>query len=433
MKFKKLVLTAFMATSFAIGLTGCGGANNDTTTSSGGGNVSSNAGSNGHITLGVWSGTDVEPIILDKLITEFTAQTGITVDIRVYHEYQTQLQTELIGGIAPDVFYMDAFLLPSLAPTGVLQPLDNFISQESDFDKDDFFVPALNAFVGQSGNLYGLPKDLSTLGLFYNIDLLEYAGFTPDDIPTEAEAFPEFLLELQANLPDGVVPFISAAELARQMFMLQSNGTEIADENGLAVLSQPDQLESLQLLMDGFHNGTVMRAADLGHDWAGDSFGTGSVALMVEGNWAIEHVLENFPTVRFGTSEVPTINGNRGSMMFTVSYSINSASNNLDAAWEFVNFATGREGMRIWTEGTGLLPTRQSVANDMNLHNNEILAPFIAAGDYATAWQKGDTLPIILREYNNLLPTVISGEMSLQEAMIIAENAANLDIETQLR
>jgi len=432
MKFKKFLVTAFMATSFVFGLTGCaGGDDTSSDNANDGGGGGSTAATT--ITLGVWQGSDVEPIILQELVSHFYAQTGIAVEIRTYHDYQTQLQTELIGGVAPDVFYMDAFLLPSLADTGVIQPIDNFIAQTAGFDIDDFFAPALNAFIGPSGSLYGLPKDLSTLGLFYNIELLAYAGFTPDDIPTEIEAFPAFLLELQANLPDGVTAFASAAELARHMFLLEANGTEVVDAEGFAVLSQPDQLGALQLLMDGFHDGTVRRPADLGHDWSGDSFGTQSVALMAEGNWAVEHVQVNFPGVVFGTRELPTINGNPGSMMFTVSYSINASSNNLEAAWAFVEFATGREGMGIWAGGTGLLPTRQSVADDLQLYADEVLAPFVAAADYATPWQKGDTLPIVMREYNNLLPTVISGDMTLQEAMQVAEEAANLDIRTQLR
>jgi multiple sugar transport system substrate-binding protein len=367
---------------------------------------------------------------MDMALAEFYELTGITVERRLYHEYQTQLQAELIGGIAPDVFYMEAFLFPSLVETGVMEPLDGFM--DSDFDRNDFFAPTLNAF-RHGGSIYGLPKDMSTLGLVYNIDLLEAAGFTPDDIPTNIVDFAAFVEEVHNNTPDNITAFVSSSEMARHMFLLEANGTSITDNEGFAVLTNPNQHNTLQILMDGFARGIVARPADLGHGWSGDSMGLGEVVFIIEGNWVVGHLNTNFPETNFGTMQIPTIEGANRSMLFTVAYAMNARSNNKDAAWMFIDFITGRDGMATWTYNATVLPTRASVAQDIGFATHPILAPFVAAGATATPWQKGDTLPIIMREYNNHLPTVINGSVTLAEAMENAENAANDDIGALMR
>ncbi|PHD42103.1 ABC transporter substrate-binding protein [Bacillus toyonensis] len=384
------------------------------------------------ITVGSWKGTEAEVTTWDKLLKDFEKDTGIKVKKKVYNDYATQLQTDLIGGTAPDVFYVDALITPELSKLGILEPLDDYIGDTKGFNKDDFFKPAYNAFMGEDGKQYGIPKDYSTLGLFYNEDLLSKAGFTPNDIPTEAEKLPAFLKNLQDKLPNGVTAGITSSELARHLFILQANGTSITNDKGYAVLSQIDQISALQPLVDAYKDGLIKRPADLGQDWSGDSFGAQKAAIMIEGNWAIAHLKQNFPDVKFGTKETPTINGSQGSTMFTVSYSINTDSKVKGTAWEFITYASGKTGMKTWAEGSGTLPSRKSVSNELKLNDNKLLAPFVAAGSYATPWQKGDTLSIVAREYNNFLPSALKGDISLEEAMKKAENAANKDIKTQL-
>ena len=384
------------------------------------------------VTVGIWAGSDAEIATRPEFFAAFTAQTGIYVEERIYTEFETQLRTDLIGGTAPDVFYVDSFLFPELQREGVLVRMNDFIANTPDFNQDDFYQGVLSAFMTDDGGVYGLPKDFSTLGLFYNIGLLEEAGFTPDDIPDEMADMPAFLRELQAGLPDGVVAGATTADLARHVFVLQANGTPIVDAEGFAVLADDGQLEYLQMLVDAFQEGLVQRPADLGNDWSGDSFGLENVALMIEGNWAIAHVQQNFPDVDFGARELPTMAGQQGTMVFTVCYAINAASDQQGAAWEFVNFATGTEGMAIMAGGASLIPSRATTATILDLPNNAIMAPFVAGGAYATPWQHGVTLSIILREYNNLLPAALSGDMTLQEAMEEAMRVANNDIEIHI-
>ncbi|WP_050613482.1 ABC transporter substrate-binding protein [Bacillus testis] len=385
------------------------------------------------ITVGSWKGSEAEAATYDKLLEAFTEKTGIKVKKRIYNDYATQLQTDLIGGTAPDVFYVDVSEAPALIEQGVLEPLDSYIDQTKDFNKDDFYKPAYKGFTGPDKKQYGIPKDNSTLGLFYNETLLNQAGVDPATIPTEITEWPAFLKDLQSKLPKGKQAFVSTPELARHMHVMQANGTSIVDKDGYAVLSKNDQLQYMQMYVDAYKSKLINSAKDLGQGNSGDSFGVEAAAIMLEGNWGVANLQQNFPNVKFGTIEHPTIGGKHASMMYTVSYSMNAQSEKKEAAWEFINYVTGTEGMKLWAEGAGVIPSRESVTAAMNLKDNKLMAPFIAAADYATTWQNGTTLPIIMREYNNMLPAAIKGEMSLKAAMKKAEASANKDIKTQLK
>ncbi len=89
-------------------------------------------------------------------------------------QYMDVVKTRLIGGEGPDVFYLDAFEAPAMIETGVLEPLDDYVTD--DFDINDFEKPLLDAFKGPDGKIYGFPKDYSTLALFYNKKCLKKQG-----------------------------------------------------------------------------------------------------------------------------------------------------------------------------------------------------------------------------------------------------------------
>lgn len=380
------------------------------------------------VTIGRWSGSDAEEATLPELFEAFYALTGITVEERIYAEYMLNLTTDLIGGIAPDVFYVDSSEFPGLHADGVLVNLDTFIANTPDFNPDDFYAPLMDAF-RVDGSVYGIPKDFSTLGLFYNETLLAEAGLTSEDIPTDMAEMPVFLSELAAGLPDNVTPGVIEAGLTRHLFVFEANGTPLIDEDGFAVLGQADQLEYMQLLVDAYQAGYLATPADLGDDWSGDSFGLENVAMMIEGNWAVGHLNQNFANVDWGVVALPTVNGNQGSMAFTVSWSMNAASDNQGPAWLFMNFVNGAQGQRIMAEGATLLPSRMSVAQAMDIENDPVLGVFAAAGSYATPWQLGVNLPIVYNTYGNYFPGALSGEMTLQETVERIMEVANSEIQ----
>lgn len=421
MKKMRKTLFGLSILCLGMGLAACGSKNSDSSKSN-----------EGSLTVGFWKGDSTsEDSARKKAFENFEKEYNVKVVEKVYNDYDTQLMTDLVGGTAPDVFYVDASNLPSLTEKGVLEELDTYIESEKNFDTEDFYEPIFNSFKSTDGKIYGIPKDYSTLALSYNKELLSKAGLSEKDLPTDFSELENFLAKLKEKLPD-VTPMVFSPLLARQMYIAQSDGGKIVTKDYLSNLNDPKVIEALQPLVDLYQKDLIKSASDLGFGWAGDAFGAQAAVLSDEGAWAISHYKTNFPELKYGTVELPKIQGKQGSMVFSVSYSMNKSSKNKENAWKLINFLTNTKTMTEYATEASVLPSRKSAAEAMKLSDNQILSPFVEAASYATPWQDGPYLSVITSQYENMIVPALKGEMTLKEAMNQATESANKDIETQM-
>ncbi|MGJ7034229.1 ABC transporter substrate-binding protein [Anoxybacillus eryuanensis] len=378
------------------------------------------------VTLAGWGGNPMEQKLLKQTLDEFEKKYP---NIKVKHEvisdqYMDVIKTRLIGGEGPDVFYLDAFEAPAMIETGVLEPLDDYVTD--DFDIDDFEKPLLDAFKGPDGKIYGFPKDYSTLALFYNKKMFAEAGL---DVPKTWDE----LREAAKTLTKGteVYGFGVAPELARLYYIAESKGGKVVTDNK-ASFADPKVVEALQPIVDmRLKDKSAAQPNEVGAGWGGEMFGQQKAAMVIEGNWAIPFLQETFPNTEFGTAEVPTIDGKKGTMAYTVAYVMNKDSQKKEAAWKLISFLTGKEGMKIWTSKGFALPTRKSVAAELGYDKDELRAALVAGAPYATVWQNGTNLPIIMNNFNNQFVSAFLGEQPLDEALKKAQDIANKEIEAK--
>lgn len=372
------------------------------------------------VIIGRWGGNDAETASFNAMVAEFKAKTGVEVEERVYSDYNTELQAELIGGSGPDVFYVDAYMAPFYTQQGVLMPLD-----EKTFQLDAFY-PSLKDAFKTDGQYYAVSKDYSTLALYYNKAYVDEA-----DIPKTMEELlgSDYLVNLKATLPEGMVAMTYNQDLARSLFMAEAGGASVIKDDIYSNLADPAILQNLKLEYDAAKAGKIVQPSDLGMGWNGDAFGNLKTAIMIEGNWVLGHLSTNFPDVEYGVIEIPTFAGEKGTMVFTVGYAINATSKSVEAATAFVQYATGTEGMATWTTGAGVLPSREDVATATNITDDTLKAAHIAGAVYATPWQKGTTMDTINAEFRNYVPAYIKGEKTLEEALKSAQDEANKTIE----
>ncbi len=392
--------------------------------------ASANAKTKETVTLGLWQGNEQEQNALDAVLKNIEEKHNIVVEKKMYTEYETQLKADIAGGVAPDVFYVDAFIAPELVESQVLEPIPDNIKQETKVD--DFFSNLMGAF-SDGTNLYGLPKDFSALAVFYDETLLTNAGFTKDDIPKALEEWPAFLEKLQQKLPSGVAALSVNQELARLMSLLQTSGSKVYKENGECNLDDANIIKAVQFIGNMFKNKLAKTPKELGNDWVGDSLGTEKAAIVIEGNWMIGHLKNNFPNVKYGTLEMPTYNGKPNTLTFTVAYSIFAKSKNKEAASKLVMYLTDAENMKTWCNGAGVLPSRDSVSKELKLEEDTIQKDILKGVSYSIPWQSGVTLTIINREFNNWFPKVCTGEMTAADAMKEATKTANNDISSLIQ
>lgn len=382
------------------------------------------------IRLSGWQSNPNEKQLLDKVIRSFEARNP-TIKVKyevINSEYMDVIKTRLIGDVAPDVFYLDAFEAPLLMKYDVLEPLDRYITP--DFNLADFEPSLLNAF-RYKGKLFGLPKDFSTLALFYNKSALAAAG-----IAQPPRTWNQFLVDAKKLTVDlnqdqkidrygfGVAP-----ELARQTIMIKAFGGKLINQQGYATFAAPDGVKGLQLVINQYRGDrSSAQPTDVGATWGSEMLGQGKAAMVIEGPWSIPYFKETFPKLDFATAEVPTINGKAETMAFTVAYVMNRKTKHKAAAWKLIAYLTGKEGMKTWATQGLALPSRRSVLTETGYNKNPLYAPFARGAKYATIWQGGENLPTIRMNFNNQFISALLGEQPLPTAMKKAQDTANREI-----
>ncbi|MBD2359828.1 ABC transporter substrate-binding protein [Anabaena minutissima FACHB-250] len=379
-----------------------------------------------HVTIKLsgWGGSPVEQRLLKQVLQDFAAEhPQIKVKYEVIpDQYMDVIKTRLVGEAAPDVFYLDALEAPFLMSQNVLEPLNNYITPK--FDLADFEPTLLNSFKYQN-YIYGLPKDYSTLALFYNKKAFAAAGLnTP---PTTWEELRTYSKQLTGKL--NRYGFGEMPELARQIYKIKAFGGQVIDANGYAIFASQQALQGLQLVLDQYRQDrSSAQKSDVGTNSGSEMFGQGKVAMVIEGNWSIPYLQETFPKLEFATAEVPTINNKKGTMVYTVAYVMSKQSKHKAEAWELISYLTGKAGMQKWT-GKGLaLPTRQSVAEKLGYDQDVLRSPLVAGVNYATPLQVGKHPAAIVNNFDNQFISALLGQQPLKQAMLRAQNEANQQI-----
>ncbi len=384
------------------------------------------------LTLSGWQSSPVEKQLLEQLLQDFEAthpQIKVNYEV-ITDQYSDVIKTRLIGDAAPDIFYLDTLEAPLLMHRGVLEPLDRYIPPE--FNLGDFQPAMLNAFKSE-GKLYGLPKDFSTLALYYNTEYFEQAGLKePPKTWAQLQEYSEKLTVRRSRdrriqrYGYGMVP-----ELTRQAFVIRAFGGQFVDRKGFAAFAHPKALKGLTPVIEQYQQArTAGIPSDTGASNLSEMFGQGKAAMVLDGNWAIPYLQETFPNLKFAIAPVPTINGKKGTMAFTVAYVMNKQSTHKDEAWELISYLTGKEGMKAWANGGLILPTRKSLLVQLGYVNNPLYAPFVTGTEDATLWQAGENLSLVNQNFNNQFLSALLGEQSLSEAMKKAQATANQEIQS---
>ena len=107
------------------------------------------------------------------------------IDVRItqygWNDYWQKLTAGLVAGAGPDVFTNHLTKYPEFVTRDVLLSLDSF-EATSGVDGSEFQEGLADLWVGQDGERYGMPKDFDTIALFYDLNMLEAAGMTPEDL-----------------------------------------------------------------------------------------------------------------------------------------------------------------------------------------------------------------------------------------------------------
>jgi multiple sugar transport system substrate-binding protein len=365
------------------------------------------------ITWAFW-GSPEERATHESVAAAYMAQNpNVTIDI--WHEpwgdYFTKLQTLWASNdpsVIPDVAFL--FPVPSYAATGVLENLDPFI-EASGYDVGDYWPGLLDSAMF-NGSVYGLPRDIGLEVLYYNKDIFDEVGlaypnenWTWDDLSSAAEALT--IVEASGR----VARYGLGMEGGKyQLWVGQNYGSILDDMTNptRCTLADPEAVEAITFFADMMNNNYAMRDANLSQA-GGDAavFQSGQVAMIIQNASRVSAF--NAVGMNYDVEVVPIPEGGqRSAGAGGAAWTMSSASDNKEAAWDFLSWLQSTDGGQvIYTASGEILPALASTArSDVFLGSDDPPAnrqAFIIEGENAKVGRFG-----FFPEWNELSGSIIS-------------------------
>jgi multiple sugar transport system substrate-binding protein len=356
------------------------------------------------------------------------AQDDVRIEVQhaPWGSYFDRIQTQMAGGTAPDVMFLNN--IPSYASRGVLYPLDDLIARDG-FDTSTYHPGLIDVF-SYDGQVYGFARDNDTNVLYYNKDLFDAAGV---DYPTADWNWDDIraaALELTDRDERGrAVQYGLALEKNRYPQWIYQNGGVLFDDP-LAPTSfhmdSPEAIEAIQFIADMILvDGSVPSfdaMAQLGSTT--ELFSTGRVAMVMTNAARMPTFAEaDFDWDVAGLPAGP--DGERANTLGGAGYVMSATTEHPDAAWTFLQFLAGTEGQSIFAS-TGVAVPASYADPDVANAFIEACVEGVSCEVFISETENGRLAPNFpdWREIENTivvphLDLVYTGEMSAEEALTL--------------
>lgn len=312
------------------------------------------------------------------------------------------LDTQLAANDAPDIIQFGGNW-PDY--TQYLEPLNGYLGAQLMIDTPETFdqaafVPATDA----DGNLFAISLGTNTLVLAYNKTVIEAAGVDLPEFNMTWEEFLDYGRELQANLPDGVWPFVdNSTNTANYMsFFFTQQGTPIwtLDDGGKSYATFESAQTWLQMWADMREEGLIPDP-DTTYTYSED--GPDSSAL-VAGKAAIGLVWSNqvaayqaAMTDELGMTTLPMGGDPAYAIQMSQYLGMSKDSGNKEAAALFINFfVTSPEAGAILETNRGVPSSpvvRAAIAESATPLDAQVYGLYNAIAEAGRVVPQGPNLP----------------------------------------
>ena len=340
---RSAVLTA--AAGLSVVLAGCAGAGGG-----GGGGGGGGEGDGESIDVIMVNNPQMED--LETLVGRFEEESGITVNLTVLPENDVRdsIQTDFAAQSGQyDVATISNYEVPFFSANGWIANLDEYVEADDDFDQDDILAPIADGLRGEDGSLYAQPFYGESSFLMYRKDVFEAKGLTMPENPTWDE-----VAALAAQL-DGAEPNMKGICLRGlsgwgQVFaplttVVNTFGGTWFDENFDAQVNAPEFVEATQFYVDLVTQHGEPGAANAGFTECLNSFQQGGTAMWYDATSAAGSLEADDSPVKgkIGYAPAPVKETDSSGWLYSWAWAIQESSDNKEAAWEFISWASSKE------------------------------------------------------------------------------------------
>lgn len=370
----------------------------------------------GPVTLTIW-GLWEDADAIQPAIEEYKK---IKPDVTIKYEYQssqnyrTRTQTKIAANEGPDIYMINNSWTAMFLKSGSITPAPRDVFTPQEYSqafypvvRDDFTnylvikaaVDASNVSdknkavqdqFNAQGKIYGVPRGIDGLALYYNEDILNAVGIA---VPKTWNEFRDAAFKLTVADDKNVIQTSGAAigttgnvdqwsDIVGLLF-LQQPGAKIdapADQNGADVLR----------FYADFAKTEGKRVWDNTFEKSTQAFAAGKTAFYFGPSWRAQELRQMNPQLKFKISPVPQLAGKNIAWANYWGYTVSSKSQNSTEAWQFLKYLTSSETEKMLyqkaaeTRLLGLPYSRTDLQQE--LINDPLAGAFVAQGPYYKSW-----------------------------------------------
>lgn len=309
-----------------------------------------------------WAGVD-EAAEFQQIVDEVNANN---TEFQVVYEpkpddYYTQLQTQIAGGTAPDLFWLDQNHM-EWAYDGVLLDISEYLANdERDVASPEDYFPGVWQTVAINDGIYGLPWIAQPVVLYYNKDIFDEMSM---EYPTAEWTWDDFKAAAEALTNEEHYGFVLNGWPPIHMFIWSFGGEIISEDLQTSPIDSPEAIAGAQFYADMIFNPACCPSEEtIAEEGFGEMFKAGRVAMFMGG---AADDLDRVEGLNVGVSPVPQdVNGGNTTFAWTAATVINAKTENPDLAYEALVQLT--EGIHSWK----IVSPRVSQANVEHLVASE--------------------------------------------------------------
>ena len=374
----------------------------------------------------VWEDIQKSKGITDA-VAAFEQETKCKVSIQEmpYVQQIEKLRLDGPAGIGPDVLLIASDQLGAAVVQGLIAPLTATPEQLTDYTES-----ALSAFTSD-GQLYGLPKVVETLVMYYNKDLLptpfdtldEYKKFSQERHAADAGNY-----GLIAKFDQIYYAYSVIAPYGGYIFARDEKGNFDVTDVGL---SNEGAIEAANYLRTFYEDGSFPAGilGENGLNAIDTLFTEKKAAAVINGPWAYEPYTKT--GVNFGVTPLPKLpNGkDMSSLLGVKGYAVSTWSKDPDLAEKFIQFINKPEWAKKRFEITTEIPASKAVMNDPIITDNEFAKAVAIQSTRAEAMPSIPEMSQVWTPIDSALQLVVSGKQDAPSALKGATDQIHNQIE----
>lgn len=286
---------------------------------------------------------------LQAICDKWTEDSGIKADVQVvnWDDYWTLLEAGATGGDMPDVFWMHSSQAYKYMSNDILLDMTDRIEESSEIDLDNYYPDVVELY-SYDGKQYAIPKDIDTVGLWYNRTMFDEAGLA---YPDETWTWDTFYSAAE-KLTDpekgqyGYAINTSNNQDSYYNMIYSMGGYIINDDKTKSGYDDPNTIKAFDMIVDMIQKGYAPELKTVSENGADVLFASGKVAMVTQGSWMLsgfednEYIVENCD-VAVLPKDAET--GKRVSIYNGLGWAASADGEYTEEAWDLIEFLGSKE------------------------------------------------------------------------------------------